>query len=215
STDAAPEITSMGDDAAAVDVVAERIAPACPQTYTAAPGDSWYRIADEAGVSPSELLAENNATTATVILPGDDVCLPEGASMPSPPSTTVAPTTTVPDDEPEPATTTAPPTTEAPTTTAAPTENLSRSEVQELIRQTWPEGEVDKALEVARRESNYIATADNGWCCVGVFQIYWTVHRGWLDEFGITERSDLFDARKNIAAAYSMWQQQGWGPWGG
>ena len=36
-----------------------------------------------------------------------------------------------------------------------------------------------------------------------------------LDDFGITERSDLFDARKNIAAAFAMRQRSGWGPWGG
>lgn len=204
---AAPNQT--GDEAAVVDVAAERIVPACPQTYTASPGDSWYRIADEAGVAPSELLAENNATTNTVILPGDDICLPEGASMPSPPSTTVASTTGGSDDG------TTPTTTQAPTTTEVPVANLSRSEVQELIRQTWPDDEVDTALAVARRESNFVATADNGWCCYGVFQIYWSVHAGWLDDFGIDERSDLFDARKNVAAAHAMWERSGWGPWGG
>lgn len=193
-------------DAAVVDVAAERLAPVCPQTYTAAAGDSWYRIADAAGVSPSELLAGNDATTATVILPGDEICLPEGATVPDPPAPT-APA------EDEPAATTAPPTTTAPTTTVAPVARLSRAEVQELIRATWPDEEVATALAVAERESNFVATADNGWCCVGVFQLYWTVHRSWLDDFGITERSHLYDARKNIAAAFHMWQTQGWGPW--
>jgi LysM repeat protein len=211
---AAASSSTSDDDTAMVDVVAERIVPACPQTYTAAPGDSWYRIAEEAAVTPSDLLAENNATTDTVILPGDDICLPEGATMPSPPTTdapsTIEPATT----DPAPSTT-EPPATAAPTTTVVPVANLSRSEVQELIRQTWPEDEVETALEIARRESNFVATADNGWCCVGVFQIYWSVHRSWLDELGITERSDLFDARKNVAAAHRMWTQSGWGPWGG
>jgi LysM repeat protein len=215
--------SEAGDAGAEVDVLAERVVPACPQTYTAATGDSWYRIADAAGVAPQELLAENNATTDTVILPGDDICLPAGAAMPTPPTTDApaasdAPTSTestTPDaTEPAPTSTEAPETT-APSTTVAPVANLSRSEVQELIRQTWPADEVETALAVARRESNFVATADNGWCCVGVFQIYWSVHRGWLDDFGITERSDLFDARKNIAAAYAMWQRSGWGPWGG
>lgn len=206
-------------DAAVVDAEAERIVPACPQTYTAAAGDSWYRIADAADVTPNALLAENGATSETVILPGDDICLPEGATMPSPPAAE-APSTTDESDESDdgsdaPSTTAAPTTTEAPTTTVAPVVNLSRDEVQDLIRQTWPAEEVDKALAIARRESNYLATADNGWCCVGVFQLYWTVHQGWLDEFGITQRSDLFDARKNIAAAHHMWEQSGWGPWGG
>lgn len=204
-------------EVAVVDVVADRVVPACPQTYTAAPGDSWYRIADEAGVPPNQLLVENGATTETVILPGDDICLPAGATMPAPPTTTAtpntaAPATTAPSTT-TPSTTT--PVTTAPSTTVAPVANLTRAEVQELIRQTWPEDEVEKALAVARRESNFVATADNGWCCVGVFQIYWTVHRSWLAEFGITQRSDLYDARKNIAAAHHMWQRSGWGPWGG
>lgn len=203
------------DAAAEVDVLAERVVPDCPQTYTAAAGDSWYRIAEAAGVSPQDLLAQNNATTGTVILPGDDICLPAGAAMPTPP-TTVAPSTSTTPTTTEPApTTTDTPATTAPSTTVAPVANLSPSEVQELIRRTWPADEVETALAVARRESNFVATADNGWCCVGVFQIYWTVHSGWLDDFGITERSDLFDARKNIAAAYAMWQRSGWGPWGG
>lgn len=210
-------------EVAVVDVVADRVVPACPQIYTAAPGDSWYRIADEAGVSPNQLLVENGATTETVILPGDDICLPAGATMPASPTTTTSPSTTTPSTTTpsitSPSTTapvtTAPSTTAAPSSSVAPVANLSRSEVQELIRQTWPEDEVEKALAVARRESNFIATADNGWCCVGVFQIYWTVHRSWLAEFGITQRSDLYDARKNIAAAHHMWQRSGWGPWGG
>lgn len=214
SAAAATDALDEADTAAMVDVVAERIVPVCPQTYTAASGDSWYRIADEAGVTPNELLAENNATAATVILPGDDICLPDGASMPTPPTTSAPADSSDPADEPSPSTTQAP-TTTAPSTTVAPVASLSRTQVQELIRETWPEEEVETALAIARRESNFIATADNGSCCVGVFQIYWTVHRGWLDDFGITQRSDLFDARKNIAAAHHMWQQSGWGPWGG
>ncbi|MFZ9017711.1 MAG: LysM peptidoglycan-binding domain-containing protein [Ilumatobacteraceae bacterium] len=197
---------------------AERIGPECSLTYTAGSGDSWYRIADEAGVPVDDLLDENSATLVTVIHPGDTICLPAGASMPVPP-TTSPPTTSPP--------TTAPPTTHPPTTnpptTSPPTTNppqppsgrLSPAEVQDLIRRTWPADQVDKALAVAWRESNYIATADNGWCCVGVFQIHWTVHRSWLGQFGIHERNDLKDAHKNIAAAHHLWQRQGWGPWGG
>jgi LysM repeat protein len=181
--------------AATVGTGAQRVVPACALSYTAAAGDSWYRIADEAGIGIDVLLAQNGAHLDTVLLPGDDVCLPAGATMPTPPSTTTTTTTT---------------------TTSVPTSgNLSREEVQALIRQTWPAEEVDTALAIAERESNFIATADNGWCCVGVFQIYWEVHRGWLDDFGITRRSDLYDARKNIAAAYHLWQSGGWGPWGG
>jgi LysM repeat protein len=199
-----PPALDVGADVAAP---ARRVVPDCPQTYTAGAGDSWYRIAEEAGISVGDLLDENNATLLAVIHPGDTICLPADATIPSPPPTTTAP--------PSPTSTTAPTTTAPTTTTMPPTSNLSPAEVQDLIRRTWPADQVDKALAVAWRESNYIATADNGWCCVGVFQIYWTVHRSWLGQFGVHERDDLKDARKNIAAAYHLWQSQGWGPWGG
>lgn len=194
------------DEGAETDEPATRVGRDCDQHYTVAPGDSWYRIADAAGMTPDELLAANNATLDTVLYPGDSVCLPADATMPTPPSTTSPPPSTT--DAPAPSTTETP-------TDDDPVEPLDPSEVQDLIRATWPADQVDKALAIAWRESNYIATADNGWCCVGVFQIYWTVHQGWLDEFGIHERDDLKDARKNIAAAYAMWQRSGWGPWGG
>ncbi len=135
--------------------------------------------------------------------------------MPTPP-TTAAPATTQAPTTAAPTTTQAPTTTAAPTTTVAPSESYSPSEVKALIRETWPEDQHEKALDVAWRESNYIETADNGWCCVGVFQMYWTVHQSWLDDYGIYTRDDLKNARKNIAAAYALYQRSGgWGPWGG
>ncbi len=211
------EAAVASDEPAVVDEPAERITPDCSLNYTAGAGDSWYRIADEAGTTPADLLAQNMASLDTVILPGDEICLPAGSTVPTAPTTTVAPTTTE-----APTTTAAPTTTQAPTTTAAPTttvaqsETYSPAEVQALIRETWPEDQHEKALQVAWRESNYIETADNGWCCVGVFQIYWTVHQSWLDDYGIYTRDDLKNARKNIAAAYALYQSSGgWGPWGG
>lgn len=204
TTATVPSNIAVGADVAAP---ARRVVPACPQTYTAGAGDSWYRIAEEAGIGVDDLLDENNATLLAVIHPGDTICLPAGAAVPSPPPTTTSPPSTT--------TPTTTPTTTTPPATTIPSANLSPTEVQDLIRRTWPADQVDKALAIAWRESNYIATADNGWCCVGVFQIYWTVHQGWLGQFDIHQRDDLKDARKNIAAAYHMWQQQGWGPWGG
>ena len=141
--------------------------------------------------------------------------------MPAPPTTTVAPSTTS-----APTTTVAPttvaPSTPAPTTApsttvpSSPSTLASPEEVQRLIREIWPAELHEKALQVAWRESNYRANAYNGWCCYGVFQIYWTVHRSWLDDFGINSTADLYDARKNITAAYALYQRAGgWGPWGG
>ena len=90
------------------------------------------------------------------------------------------------------------------------------AEAQQIIRDVWPDELEDKALEIAWRESNYIPTAYNGWCCYGLFQIYWSVHVSWLDDYGIYSSTDLFDARKNATAAYALYQRAGgWGPWGG
>ncbi len=200
--------SEVTDDAATVDAVAERQVPECPQTYEAGTGDSWYRIADAAGVTPSELLDENRALLETVIFPGDEICLPAGATMPSQP-TTIAPATTAP-------ATTAPATTAPATTAPATTTPASTSEVQQIIRDVFPDELEERALEIAFRESRYVATAYNGWCCYGVFQIYWSVHQGWLDDYGIYTASDLYDARKNTEAAYALYRSAGgWGPWGG
>lgn len=211
----APAATAAGiSDAAAVTQAATRVEPECALTYEAAVGDSWYRIADGAGITPADLLAANLAQLGTPIFPGDEICLPPGAVMPPPPTTTAAPTTT-------PTTTvaSAPPSTTAPTTTAAPATTAplaTTDQVQQLIREIWPDELEERALQIAWRESGYRANAYNGWCCYGVFQIYYTAHASWLDDFGVYKASDLFDARKNITAAYEIYQRAGgWGPWGG
>ncbi len=51
--------------------------------YTVARGDSWFGIAERAGVSARSLLAANDATSDDVIVPGDTVRLPAGAKQPS------------------------------------------------------------------------------------------------------------------------------------
>jgi len=185
-------------------------AESCALRYEVRAGDFWIRIADGAGVSLSDVLAANSATTESVLLPGDRVCLPAGASMPSPPTTTVAPTTTA-------APTAAPTTTPAPTTTAAPRptgSNESSDQVQAIIREVFPEDQHEMALRVARRESNYRPGVYNGHCCYGVFQIHWQAHRSWLANHGVTEPSHLLDARTNIRMAWVLYQRSGgWRPW--
>ncbi|MDO8389135.1 MAG: LysM peptidoglycan-binding domain-containing protein [Actinomycetota bacterium] len=61
-------------------------------TYTVASGDGWIRISTQARVTVKALLAANKATKATVIRPGQVICLPPDASTPA----TVATTTTPP-----------------------------------------------------------------------------------------------------------------------
>ena len=198
-------------EVAVVSENAERVEPQCDLVYTAVAGDSWYRVADRAGVSMQAVLDANLAGVESVILPGDEICLPDGANLPSPP-TTAAPVATA-----APTTTAAPATTRAPSTaTTPPPPPASAAEVQSLIREIWPDELEERALEIAWRESNYRSNAYNGSCCYGVFQIHWPSHRGWLDDYGIVTSNDLFDARKNITASYALYQRAGgWGPWGG
>jgi hypothetical protein len=204
-------------------------APVCAASYEVVDGDYWLRLADGAGVPLADLLAVNSASSDTALFPGSTICLPIGASTPPPPPapttappTTAAPTTAAPTTA---APTTAAPTTAAPTTaapaTAAPTTqapdpppSYTSGQVQQIIRDVFPDHLEERALVIADRESNFVPTAKN-YCCYGLFQIYWTVHRGWLSELGITSDQQLFDAETNARAALALYRRSGgWGPWG-
>ncbi len=52
----------------------------CASKHTVVNGDSWFRISQSAGVSLASLLQANNATSTTVLQPGDELCLPPGAT---------------------------------------------------------------------------------------------------------------------------------------
>jgi murein DD-endopeptidase MepM/ murein hydrolase activator NlpD len=70
--------------------------PACPgATYSVVSGDSWFRIAIRVNVTMTALLTANAATTATVIHPGQALCLPSGVAA-APTATATTTTTTVP-----------------------------------------------------------------------------------------------------------------------
>ena len=197
---------------------ANTVPPVCQLPYTVGAGDYWIRIADAAGVTLGKLLRANSATVATPVYPGDDICLPEGATLPVPPTApTAAPTTPSPSTSPPSTITTKPATTTtaAPTTTVPVTAPPSPAVVEAMIREVWPDDLEDKALEIAWRESGYRTNVKN-WCCYGLFQIHWSAHKSWLDDFGATSPADLLDARTNIRAAYALYQRSGgWGPWGG
>ena len=228
---AAPTATADDSDADAGEIDASETAAAdsCGADYDVVGGDYWIRLADGAGVDVDELLAVNDATRQTPLYPGATICLPIGASTPPPPpATTAAPTTAAPTTA-APTTaapTTAAPTTAAPTTAAPPTAappavpnspgpNASPDQVQQIIRDIWPDELEQRAIEIAWRESNWIPTADNGHCCHGVFQIYWTVHRSWLADFGVTSLEQLYDPVTNTRMALEIYNRAGgWGPWG-
>ena len=60
----------------------------CASIYVVLPGDSWYGIADRAGVAPGLIAGSNNVTIQEPLVPGDELCLPAGVSVapPAPPT---------------------------------------------------------------------------------------------------------------------------------
>ncbi len=141
------------------------------------------------------------------------------------PETTPAPTTTDAPATTQPATTqpptTAAPTTAAPTTTDPPAttapppplDPVTPGSVEAIIRAVWPDEIEDRALIIAQRESSLQPDAFNGWCCYGLFQIYFDANRSFLASLGVTSAQQLFDARTNATVAYAMYQRSGWSPW--
>jgi len=193
---------------------AQPAAVVCAITYTIVRGDAWSSIASRAKVSMSSLLAANNATTSTVLIPGRNICLPAGATAPGPPATS-APTTTQPKPRP-PATTQppAPPASTAPPSTqpAPPANTYTKAQVAQIIRDVWPDDLEDQAIAIATRESNLIPTVRNA-CCYGLFQIYYTAHKTWLASIGVTSAAQLYDPRVNASAALALYNISGWAPW--
>jgi Transglycosylase SLT domain/LysM domain len=198
-----------------------QVAQACANEYESVAGDYWLRIADAAGIGLDELLELNDATPDTPLYPGSVVCLPAGASGPSTP-TKVAPTTAAPTTAA--AATTEPPTTAAPATTGAPATTAEQDttvppappapgEIEQIIRDVWPDDLEEQALRIAWRESGYNPRAQN-FCCSGLFQIYYDVHAEWLAEIGINSVEDLYDPHANATAAHTLYQRSGgWAPW--
>jgi cell division septation protein DedD len=224
-------------DGEAMSVSATPEEPACAAEYTVVAGDYWVRFAESSGTDLGAWLNANGATAETPLYAGDVLCVPAGARIPEPPpsttdapETTPAPTTTeapettpAPTDAPmttdAPATTEAP-TTDAPTTTEAPATTpqpppapVSPGTVEAIIRAVWPDELEERALVIAQRESSLQPDAYNGWCCYGLFQIYFDANRSFLASLGVTTPQQLFDARTNAAVAYAMYQRSGWSPW--
>lgn len=212
----------------------------CPKSYVVEAGDYWLAIAKKHAVSLDALLTQNAATTEQPLYPGRTLCLPADAKDPTTtvaPATSSAPTakkktpaTDPPAAAPEttakqkptttqaPATTAAPkPTTTAPkpTTTKAPPVQYADGEIEAIIRSVWPDDLEDKALAIAWRESNH-QPRERNFCCYGLFQIYFEVHKKWLADLGVNSAEDLYDPTTNAYAALVLYQRSGgWGPWGG
>jgi LysM repeat protein len=170
----------------------------CSANYTVVVGDSWSRIADKANTTISQMTSVNGMTTKSVLLIGQKICLPKGTSV------SIAPTTT-----PAPATVHA----TVPAPQYQPPRTYSRSEVEQIIRDEWPDSLEENALFVVKRESNFNPLSHN-WCCVGLFQMYWNVHKSWMKNYGVTKMEQLYDPRTNAKLAYATYQRSNsWRPW--
>ena len=155
-------------------------------------GDSWSLLADYAGVGLSAMLRANNATARTIILPGQKLCVPSGATFNRPGANV---------------------TSEAATPKLVmPKTRLSAAQSEAIIREVFPDKLERRALKIAKREShlNHVA---HSWCCLGLFQIYFGANKAFLGTLGITNASQLLDARTNATAAFAMYQRSGWAPW--
>jgi len=213
---AAPTVTTAAPattQAAAPVTTAARKRLACASKYTVVRGDSWSRIAGKVDVATGDMLAANDATARTLLLPGQVICLPPGAT----PTTTAPPATAPPTTKPRVTTTTVktttPPVTAPPITSAPRT--YTKDEIVQIIREEWPDHLEEKALAIVYRESRFNPLAKNS-CCYGLFQINWNAHKSWLVTIGVTSATQLLDPRVNAHAAYIVYQRSGsFAPWGG
>lgn len=167
----------------------ERTATGCVKTYEVKPNDSWNRIAKKVSVSMSLLLKANKATTKTMLLIGDVICLPRAAVTES-------------------AVRTGP-------VIGPPARFYTVKESAAIIREIFPDQLEDRAVAIAKRESQLNAANINGSrCCLGLFQIHWSAHRSWLKNIGITTPEQMLDARTNAKAAFALYKRSNsWAAW--
>ena len=180
-------------------------APKCSGKYTVRTGDSWSLIASRHSVTATALASANNKTVKSTILIGEVLCLPVGAKAPA---TTQAP---------------AAPSGGAPAATPSPggaSRSYTRAELEQIVRDAWPDELEKNAFYVVNRESRWVHNVKNSWpsrenpCCYGLFQINWTAHKSWLAGYGVTSASQLFDPVINSKMAYVIYQRAGsWKPW--
>lgn len=192
-TTAAPTTAAPAAPAAALTKAA---AVACTKKYTVVSGDAWSVIASRTKVTMTQLLAANNATTKTVLLPGKSICLPANATV-SAPKPATAPATTTPKAS----------------TGIVKTRAYTQAEVQKIIRDIWPDELEEWALKQAWKESNWQNNVYNS-CCYGLFQINFNAHKSWMAKYGVTNASQLLDPVVNTNMAVAVYRRMGGtGPW--
>jgi LysM repeat protein len=173
--------------------------PQCGAKFTVQLGDSWSLLADYAGVGTRELLQVNKANARTVIVPGDELCVPSGARMrrPAPVATT------------QPARRASSP---KPVVVVA-AKRFTAAQSTQIIRDVFPDALEKRALEIVQRESRVNAAAYN-FCCYGLFQIHFQAHKSWLATLGVTNPSQLLDAGTNARAALTLYKRSNsWAAW--
>ena len=191
---AAPQVIE-----AKVVVQPEVKAPQCGAKFSVQLGDSWSLLADYAGVGTRELLQANRANARTVIVPGDELCVPQGARMRRP-----APVVTT-----QPARQASAP---KPVVVVA-AKRFTAAQSTKFIRDVFPDALEKRALEIVQRESHTNAAAYN-FCCYGLFQIHFQAHKSWLATIGVTNPSQLLDAGTNARAALTLYKRSNsWAAW--
>lgn len=146
---------------------------------------------------------------------------PATTAKPKTPATTAKPKTPTTTAKPKSPASTTPPTTAPPkstTTTAPPAppkRTWTRAEVEQIVRDAFPDDLEEKALSIVKRESNFLPHAYNGWCCYGLFQIHFGANQRFLAGLGVTDARQLLDPVVNTRVAWALYQAAGWRPWGG
>ncbi len=174
-------------------------APQCGAKFTVQLGDSWSLLADYAGVGTRELLQANKANARTVIVPGDELCVPSGARMRRPaPVVSTQPARQASSPKP---------------VVVVAAKRFTAAQSTQIIRDVFPDVLEKRALEIVQRESHTNAAAYN-FCCYGLFQIHFQAHKSWLASIGVTNPSQLLDAGTNARAAITLYKRSNsWAAW--
>lgn len=89
----------------------------------------------------------------------------------------------------------------------------SDGNVEQIIRDVWPDDLENWAVRIAYRESRFVPTVHN-YCCWGILQLNWLAHHAWMTtDFGVTNPHQLLDPRLNAEIALHLYEAAGPGPW--
>ena len=194
-----PQVAEVNVVEAKVVVQPEAKTPQCGAKFSVQLGDSWSLLADYAGVGTRELLQVNRANARTVIVPGDELCVPSGARMRRPaPVVTTQPARRASSPKP---------------VVVVAAKRFTVAQSTQIIRDVFPDALEKRALEIVQRESHTNAAAYN-FCCYGLFQIHFQAHKSWLATIGVTSPSQLLDAGANARAALTLYKRSNsWAAW--